>query len=426
MIEFFFDCSSPWTYLAFHNIQPLAKEFGEEISWRPILVGGIFNSINPSVYAQRDNPVPAKLNYQKKDMADWARSAGLAIKMRPSVFPVNSVQAMRGCIFLGKDMLPFARAVFESHWGDDQDISQDAVLAEICKRVGVDPEKFFAGIGAQAIEDQLKPELPFTPGMEAAGDVVEVDGAVKGVETGDRVIVKMRHGTYCDEAVVSAAQLTPLPTVFDYAEGATFLAAHGTAYHALIDRGQVKPGETLLVHGAGGGVGLAAVELGKLLGATVIAAASSEEKLAVARAKGADHLVLYPREPFRDAVKRITDGRGADLVFDPVGGEILENSLRCIAWGARILIIGFTGGIGMARTNLVLIKGASVLGVRAGEAVRKNPALGEVRLRALTEWAEAGKIRPNVSHRMPLENYAQAMRLLIDRKAIGRVALMMR
>jgi 2-hydroxychromene-2-carboxylate isomerase len=113
MIDFFFDCSSPWTYLAFHNIQPLAKEFGEEISWRPILVGGIFNTINPSVYASRDNPVPAKLSYQKKDMADWARAAGLAIKMRPTVFPVNSVKAMRGCIFLGRDMVPFARAVFE-------------------------------------------------------------------------------------------------------------------------------------------------------------------------------------------------------------------------------------------------------------------------------------------------------------------------
>jgi NADPH2:quinone reductase len=284
----------------------------------------------------------------------------------------------------------------------------------------------FPDILMAAGEYQLKPELPFTPGVEAAGEVIEVDGAAKRVAVGDRVIVKMRHGAYADEAVVAPSQLTPLPLTFDYAEGATFLAAHGTAYHALIDRGLVQPGEVLLVHGAGGGVGLAAVEMGKMLGATVIAAASSEEKLTIAQARGADHLVLYGREPFRDAVKRITDGRGADVVFDPVGGEIFENSLRCIAWGARILVIGFTGGIGLARTNLLLIKGASVLGVRAGEAVRKNPALGEVRLKALLEWAEAGKIRPHVSHRLPLEDYAAAMRLLIDRKAIGRVALMMR
>jgi 2-hydroxychromene-2-carboxylate isomerase len=156
MIEFFFDCSSPWTYLAFHNIQPLAKEFGEEITWRPILVGGIFNSINPSVYASREHPVPAKVAYQKKDMADWARSTGLTIKMRPTVFPVNSVKAMRGCIFLGKEMLPFVRVVFEIYWGENKDISQDAVLTEVCQRVGVDPAKFFAGIGDQAIKDKLK------------------------------------------------------------------------------------------------------------------------------------------------------------------------------------------------------------------------------------------------------------------------------
>src|SRR6266403_4177957 len=283
----------------------------------------------------------------------------------------------------------------------------------------------FPDILMAAGEYQLKPPLPFTPGVEAAGDVVEVNDA-DGVAVGDKVIVKMRHGAYCDEAVVTASQLTPLPSNFDYAEGATFLAAHGTAYHGLVDRGQVQPGEVLLVHGAGGGVGLAAVEMGKVLGATVIAAASSEDKLEVARARGADHLVLYGREPFRDAVKRITEGRGADVVFDPVGGAIFEESVRCITWGARLLVIGFTGGIGLARTNLLLIKGASVLGVRAGEAARRNPALGEIRQKALTEWAEAGKIRPNVSHRLPLENYAQAMRLLIDRKAIGRVALMTR
>ncbi len=284
----------------------------------------------------------------------------------------------------------------------------------------------FPDILMAAGEYQLKPGLPFTPGVEAAGEVSEIGDGVAGVAAGDRVIVKMRYGAYADEAVVAPSQLTPMPSTFDYAEGATFLAAHGTAHHALVDRGQLKPGEVLLVHGAGGGVGLAAVEMGKTLGATVIAAASSEEKLAVARARGADHLVLYQREPFRDAVKRITDGRGVDVVFDPVGGEAFEESVRCIAWGARLLVIGFTGGIGLARTNLLLIKGASVLGVRAGEAVRRNPQTGKVRIKQLLEWAEAGKIRPHISHRLPLQDCAQAMRLLIDRKAIGRVALMMR
>jgi NADPH:quinone reductase-like Zn-dependent oxidoreductase len=193
----------------------------------------------------------------------------------------------------------------------------------------------FPDILMAAGEYQLKPPLPFTPGVEAAGDVVEVNG-IAGVAVGDRVIVKMRHGAYCDEAVAAPSQLVPLPSTFDYAEGATFLAGHGTAYHGLIDRGQLQPGEVLLVHGAGGGVGLAAVEMGKMLGATVIAAASSEEKLAIARARGADHLVLYAREPFRDAVKRITDGRGADVVFDPpCQNQSVDDQGRQRARGAR-------------------------------------------------------------------------------------------
>jgi NADPH2:quinone reductase len=238
-------------------------------------------------------------------------------------------------------------------------------------------------------------------------------------------MLRMRLGAYADEINVAPSRLITMPSRFDYAAGATFLAAHGTAYHALVDRGNLRQGETLLVHGAGGGVGLAAVEIGKVLGATVIAAASSEEKLAIAKSRGADHVVLYASGPFHEAAKRITDGRGVDVVFDPVGGGVFEDSMRCINWGARLLVIGFTGGIGLAKTNLLMIKGASVLGVRAGEAARRNPALDESGLKTLCEWAGAGRVRPNVSHRLSLEDYATAMRLLIERKAIGRVALVM-
>lgn len=273
-------------------------------------------------------------------------------------------------------------------------------------------------------EYQLKPELPFIPGMEAAGEIIELGADVTSVKLGDRVIVKLRFGAYAEEVVAAALQLTPAPANFDFAEAATYLAGHGTAWHGLVERGQLQPGEVLLVHGAGGGVGLAAVEVGKYLGATVIAAASSEEKLAVARQRGADHGILYGAEPFKDAVKRITEGRGADVVFDPVGGQIFEDSVRCINWGARLLVVGFTGGIGLARTNLILMKGASVIGVRAGEAVRRDPARGEQRTAKLLELAAKGVLRPNVSHRLPLSQWAPAMRLLIDRKAIGRVALL--
>jgi len=158
MIEFFFDCSSPWTYLAFHNLQPLAAELNEPVHWRPVLVGGIFNAVNPSVYAMRDNPVPAKWTYMLKDLQDWAREAGLKIVFPPRVFPVNSVKAMRGCLWLepqGK-LLPFATAVFEAYWAREEDISQDAVLLKICDQVGVDGDAFLAGIAQPAIKQQLK------------------------------------------------------------------------------------------------------------------------------------------------------------------------------------------------------------------------------------------------------------------------------
>ena len=158
MIEFFFDCGSPWTYLAFHNIQPLAAELGVPVRWRPILVGGVFNAVNPSVYAARDNPVPAKRDYQLKDLRDWARLAGVTILMPPAVFPVNSVKAMRGCVWADTqaELLPFASAVFEAYWGRDQDISQDAVLAALCERCAIAPQAFFAGIAQDAVKAQLK------------------------------------------------------------------------------------------------------------------------------------------------------------------------------------------------------------------------------------------------------------------------------
>ena len=175
VIEFFFDISSPWTYLAFHNVQPLTAELKVPIQWRPIMVGGIFNTINPSVYAMRENPVPAKWAYMKKDLQDWARQAGLKIVMPPKVFPVNSVKAMRGCIWLDQQtangqisaMLPFATKVFEAYWGQEQDISQDEVLAEICESCGIQVKAFFGGIGQQAIKDQLKTNT--TEVMERGG-----------------------------------------------------------------------------------------------------------------------------------------------------------------------------------------------------------------------------------------------------------------
>jgi NADPH2:quinone reductase len=271
---------------------------------------------------------------------------------------------------------------------------------------------------------QLKPPLPFTPGVEGAGIVIEVADGVTAPRVGDKVVTHQRFGGYADEAVLDAARVTSLPQGFSFEEGAAFTVASTTSYHALATRAALRTSEVLLVHGAGGGVGLAAVEIGKLLGATVIATASSEAKLAAARAKGANHAIDYERLDFREEVMRLTDGKGADVVYDPVGGAVFEQSVRSLAWGGRLLIIGFAGGtIPAVQANRVLLKGASIIGVRAGEAARRDPALRQHEQAALLRFAESGHLRPHISHVLPLERFAVAMRLLTERKAIGRVVL---
>jgi len=270
---------------------------------------------------------------------------------------------------------------------------------------------------------QHRPELPFVPGVEAAGVVVEVAADVSGIGVGDRVIAQMRTGAYAEEAIVTAGQIRPLPAGFSFAEGATFLVAHITAYHGLKTRAEIAPGTTLLVLGAAGGVGLAAVQLGKVFGARVLAAASTAEKLQVAARRGADAVINYTEERVEDGVKRLTSGRGADVVFDPVG-IAQEAALRSVALGGKLLIAGFAGGaIPTYAANRILLKGCSVIGVRAGEAGRQDPAMRQRELHALLGLAAQGLARSFVSARFPLQGYAEAMRLLEDRRAIGRVAL---
>jgi NADPH:quinone reductase len=272
---------------------------------------------------------------------------------------------------------------------------------------------------------QHKPELPFTPGVESAGTIAELAPDVASWRVGDPVITRQRMGGYAEEIVLPAAQLVRLPPGFSFAEGAGFLVAGLTAYHALVQRARLRPGESLLVHGAAGGVGLAAVELGRLLGARVIAAASSAEKLAVARARGADAVIDYTAEDFVPAVQQLTDGAGADVIFDPVGGEVLVQSLRAVAWGGRLLVVGFAGGtIPALAANRILLRGCAVLGVRAGEAARRTPALAEAAMAALQTYAAGGHLRPHLCASLPLARYAEGMRLLMDRRAIGRVVLL--
>jgi NADPH2:quinone reductase len=269
---------------------------------------------------------------------------------------------------------------------------------------------------------QHKPPLPFIPGVESAGVIAELAPDVAGWRIGDRVITRQRVGGYAEEIVLPASQLMPLPQAFDFAEGASFLVAGLTAYHALAERAALRPGETLLVHGAAGGVGLAAVELGKLLGARVIATASSAEKRRLARSRGADEALDYA--DFVTAVKDLTADAGADVIFDPVGGEVMAQSLRAVAWGGRLLVVGFAGGsIPALAANRILLKGCAVMGVRAGEAGRRDPAARRAAESALLAYAEAGRLRPHISARLPLERFAEGMRLLMERQAMGRVVL---
>ena len=270
---------------------------------------------------------------------------------------------------------------------------------------------------------QYRPDLPFVPGMEAAGVVSEVAPDVTSFSPGDRVMVRMRSGAFAEEAIAPTDQILPLPTTFSFKEGATFLAAHTTAYHALKTRAEMRPGQTLLALGAAGGVGLAAVQIGKLLNARVIAAASTSDKLALAQSAGATDLLDYTQTRIEDEVRRLTGGRGVDLIFDPVGIP-QENALRCLRWGGKLLVVGFAGGhIPAYAANRILLRGATIIGVRAGEAGRQDLQMRRREHSELCALAEQGRIRPHVSETYPLEQCAAALRRLADRQALGRIAL---
>jgi NADPH:quinone reductase len=266
---------------------------------------------------------------------------------------------------------------------------------------------------------QVKRDLPFIPGSEAAGVVVETGPGVEQAKPGDRVLVP---GGYAEETVAAASQVTCLPDTVSFEMAAAFRSSYTTAYYAL-QRGRLRAGEVLLVHGAAGGVGLATVDMGKLLGATVIATASTAEKLAVCKELGADHVINYT-QGFREQVRDLTNSRGADVIFDPVGGDVFDESMRCIAPFGRILIVGFTSGrAAQARTNHLLIKDAEAIGFTIGALSRHDPAWAQRNFESLLGWLAAGRITPYVSHRVPLAQAAEALKLIIDRQVIGRAVL---
>lgn len=271
---------------------------------------------------------------------------------------------------------------------------------------------------------QVKPKLPFIPGAEFAGRVEAVGEGVQRVQVGDPVAAIGATGGFATHACVKEAGLIPLPSGFDLGDGAAFAFTYGTSHHALIDRAAVKSGETVLVLGAAGGVGTAAVQIAKAAGARVIAAASSDEKCALCLRIGADAAVNYQREDLREALKTLTDGRGPDVVYDPVGGDVAEPAFRSIAWRGRYLVVGFAGGqIPALPWNLALLKGASVVGVFWGDFVRREPAANAAALAQLADWYAQGRIKPVIDARLPMTALPEAYARMGTRQVQGKLLL---
>ena len=275
---------------------------------------------------------------------------------------------------------------------------------------------------------QFKPPFPFSPGGEAAGVVASVGEGVSHVKPGDRVMSLTGWGAFAEQVAVPAYNVMPMPAGMDFTQAAAFSMTYGTSMHALKQRANLQPGETLLVLGASGGVGLAAVEIGKAMGATVIAAASSAEKLEVARNAGADVLINYSSESLKDRLKEITQGKGVDVIYDPVGGSFFEEAFRSMAWNGRFLVVGFAagGGIPALPANLPLLKGASLVGVFWGSFAQRQPQDNLANFQQLVQWFSEGKLKPLVSQTFALEQAADAINHLGQRKAVGKVVIRVR
>lgn len=271
---------------------------------------------------------------------------------------------------------------------------------------------------------QFKPPLPFTPGSEVAGIVRAVGAGVTQFTPGSRVVAFTGSGGFAEQAVASASACVPLADGVDLELAAAFTLAYGTSHHAVVDRAALQAGETMLVLGAAGGVGLAAVEIGKALGARVIAAASSDEKLSICKKHGADATINYSTEDLRERIKALTDGRGPDVIYDPVGGVYTEPAFRSIGWRGRYLVVGFANGeIPKLPLNLTLLKGASVVGVFWGDFAKREPERNHAAFEQMVGWIGEGKLKPYVSARYPLEEAGRALRDMAERRVIGKVVI---
>ena len=268
---------------------------------------------------------------------------------------------------------------------------------------------------------QNQPPMPFIPGAECSGVISEIGEGVDSCSVGDHVFVMAGTGCFAEKLVVDAASVTLIPKAMDFPVAAALPMTYGTSLYSLKQRANLQPGETLLVLGAAGGVGLSAVEIGKAMGARVIATASTDEKCNVAKDHGADEIINYSNGEFKDTVKSMTDGKGADVIYDPVGGDVFDQSLRCISWEGRLLVIGFTSGrIPSAPANLALLKSCDIVGVFWGAFVERTPKINLQNFEKLYQWIEEGYIKPRISMKVTLKNTLDAMQAIADRKIIGK------
>lgn len=321
------------------------------------------------------------------------------------------------------------RAVVLDSYGPPPAITVKDILAPALKPGHVRIRVHAVGFGFPdalmvAGKYQVKPETPFTPGAEVAGVVTEVAADVSNVKAGDRVLAMAGQGGLAEECIAVANMLIPLPGNMSMAAAAGFLVNYGTTYHALVQRANIQPGETLLVLGAAGGVGLTAIEIGKALGAKVLAAASSPEKLELAKKHGADAAFNYTEETIKAKVMEFTGGRGIDVAYDPVGADYAEQVVRSMAWNGRYLVIGFAGGkIPAIPLNLPLLKGCSLVGVFWGAHTRQEPKVHAANLKALFGLFESGKIQPHVTELNGLERFTEALDALNGRRSTGKVVI---
>ena len=322
------------------------------------------------------------------------------------------------------------KAMLCKKWGEPDSLVLEEIESKPLKSGEVRIKVRAAGVNFPDVlmiqgKYQFKPDFPFSPGAEAAGEVIEIASDVTNISIGDRVVAMTGHGAFAEEVITKSSKVSPNNKEMDFITAASLTLTYGTTAHALIQRGKLIENEYLLVHGAAGGVGLAAVEIGKALGAKVIATAGTDEKLSIATEHGADYVINYTSLPlFKDEVKRITNNSGANVINDPVGGDIFDQSLRCISWEGRLLVIGFASGrIPQAPANLALLKSCDIVGVFWGAWTERDPIGHNENMKKVIKWWKEGKVKPRISMVVPLEKTADALNALINRKVTGKAVI---